>query len=974
MRNNCFIPSKLRSKVNAWLSRNLIANKASIVLSRLGSVIKHFWKCPLLQGKSKKDQLTPVLPENALSSNIQISSLDSMKWWHKYQIRFQGLPRRYSLFACFFATLFTIVFLPVYAQTSPLFTDINTNLAVFTTTTGTYSGIYNSEVAWGDYDNDGKLDILLAGSTNVGPPITSASPIARVYRNTGNGFVDINAGLLGLNGASVAWGDYNNDGLLDIALAGYTSTFYTPSITKIYRNNGNNTFTDINAGLKGVAFGSLAWGDYDNDGKQDLLVTGDGVVPADEFVSKLYHNNGNGTFTEINAGLTPVLASSAAWGDYDNDGKLDILLAGFTKNSPGSNYAYFPIAKVYHNNGNGTFNDINAGLIGVGASSAVWGDYNNDGKLDILLTGNTDSTDDPKVSNGKPITKVYRNTGTGFVDSNAGLPGVRFSSAAWGDYNNDGMLDILLTGRDSSGNRMAKMYRNTGNGFSDSGAILPGVQYSSVAWGDYNNDGKLDILLTGDVGTGASGLMAKVFKNNFNPAGTVDWLTYGYDVQRTSYNPTETKLGVNNVSQLHKLWEFDLGGATNSQPVYARNVMYTVNGTPTNIVYTGSENGYFYALNADSGKKIWSRYLGAIQTGKDTSKLCLDMPKGIEGVTTTAHIDRATNRVYVAGGDDKVYALNLSNGNIVQGWPVKIADPSQLHVYGAINVYNGKLYAVVASHCDFTPYHGKAVEIDIATAKVTNNFYPTNDPVMSSSRDGGGIWGIGGAAIDPSNGDVYVAVGNAIGNPETYGYADRVVRLDSNLNVKSSHLPSVLPKDGDLDFGATPLLFKASSCPKSLLVAENKSGYLFLYDRNNINSGPLQSVQMAQSSSEGQFIGIPAFSPVNNMVYVSNPSSNGNYRQGMVALRLIGNCTLQLAWQQPAGNLKPAAFSPPTVANGVVYNANGLGSQVFAFDANTGYKLWTSSQLPGAVFATPTVVNGQLYIGSWDGKLRAFGI
>ena len=147
----------------------------------------------------------------------------------------------------------------------------------------------------------------------------------------------------------------------------------------------SNTFADINAGLTGVDGGSAAWGDYDNDGYLDILLIGQNdIYPSyPSPIARIYHNNGNGTFTNINAGLANLLGSRAAWGDYDNDGYLDILLTGyaFGLTSP------YRASIIYHNNGNGTFTNINAELIGVTDSSIAWGDYDNDGRLDILLTG-----------------------------------------------------------------------------------------------------------------------------------------------------------------------------------------------------------------------------------------------------------------------------------------------------------------------------------------------------------------------------------------------------------------------------------------------------------------------------------------------------------------------------------------------------------------------------------------------------------
>ena len=198
----------------------------------------------------------------------------------------------------------------------PLFEDINAGL----------TGVVVCSLAWGDYDNDGDLDLALAGETDFG-----SMPVSKIYRNDAGAFTDINAGLTAVNWCSLAWGDYDSDGDLDLALAG-------SGVSIIYRNDGG-AFVDIGAGLTGVKWSSLAWGDYDNDGDLDLAVAGyTGTVR----LSLIYRNDG-GTFTDINAGLTGVGDCSLAWGDYDNDGDLDLALAGWA----GS----IRVSKIYRNNG-----------------------------------------------------------------------------------------------------------------------------------------------------------------------------------------------------------------------------------------------------------------------------------------------------------------------------------------------------------------------------------------------------------------------------------------------------------------------------------------------------------------------------------------------------------------------------------------------------------------------------------------------
>ena len=208
----------------------------------------------------------------------------------------------------------------------------------------------------------------------------------------------------------------------------------------------------MDAGLKGTRWGTAAWGDYDSDGDLDILLTGYGGGGKD--VTLIYRNDGPSagwTFTDIGAGLTSVEAGAAAWGDYDNDGDLDILLTGFVVTES------VRVSRLYRNDGPGpqmdwTFTDVGADLANVAYGSVAWGDYDNDGDLDILLTGD-DST-------GILVSRLYRNDGPAagwtFTELNTGLVDAAYGGVAWGDYDNDGDLDILLTGY----SLISRVYRN----------------------------------------------------------------------------------------------------------------------------------------------------------------------------------------------------------------------------------------------------------------------------------------------------------------------------------------------------------------------------------------------------------------------------------------------------------------------------------------------------------------------------------
>jgi len=340
-------------------------------------------------------------------------------------------------------------------------------------------------LAWGDYDNDGDLDLAASGSTSSGAR-------TYIYRNDAGVFNSINPGLPNMYWSSMSWGDYDNDGDLDLAISGYDDLAY------IYRNN-DGSFVNINAGLSGVDQGSIAWGDYDNDGDLDLALCGSSK-------SNIYRND-SGAFNNINAGLTGVSYSSLAWGDYDNDGDLDLALSGYNSTSP---YYY---SLIYHND-SGAFNNINAGLTGVSNSSLAWGDYDNDGDLDLVLSGSD--------SGSVRRSYIYRNDSGAFNNINAGLTGVYYSSLAWGDFDNDGDLDLAVSGQDSGSVGRSFIYRNNSGSFSDIAAGLSGVFNSSLAWGDFDNDGDLDLALAGSSNGAASGASTYIYHSCMAGIGNVN--------------------------------------------------------------------------------------------------------------------------------------------------------------------------------------------------------------------------------------------------------------------------------------------------------------------------------------------------------------------------------------------------------------------------------------------------------------------
>jgi enediyne biosynthesis protein E4 len=398
-----------------------------------------------------------------------------------------------------------------------------------------------SGVALVDYDNDGWLDIyLLNGSTVAALKGSEPPPHAALFRNNHDGtFTDVTskAGVANERwGFGVAAADYDNDGWPDLYIANYGRN-------RLYHNEHDGTFSDV-AEKAGVTLGGWStgpsWGDYDHDGLLDLFVPGyvkydvdhppesgeAGVLPAScQFhgvrvfcgprglkgeADHLFHNNGDGTFTDVSAkaGVTDrygYYGFASVFVDVDDDGWVDLAVA----NDSVPNY-------LYRNRHDGTFEDVGYlsgfALSGEGREQASMGigvgDYNRDGKVDFYVTSFSDD-----------YNTLYRNEGDGSfsdVSARAGLGEVSLPFLGWGtgflDFDNDGLLDILVANGHvfrnveqqdwgSTWSQRPQLFRNldgttfhevppaTGSGLA---VVVPG---RGAAFGDLFNDGHIDVVI-----------------------------------------------------------------------------------------------------------------------------------------------------------------------------------------------------------------------------------------------------------------------------------------------------------------------------------------------------------------------------------------------------------------------------------------------------------------------------------------------
>ena len=297
----------------------------------------------------------------------------------------------------------------------------------------------------------------------------------------------------------VSWADYDGDGFQDLFMA----NMFSPAGQNnwLYRNNRNATFTRVDIGdivQDGGTSGTSTWGDCDNDGNLDCFVANTGA--SQDF---LYLGVGDGTFTKVTTG--PIVAESesstaASWADYDGDGLLDLFVSHTGPNS------------LFRNEGTSFTQIITGDIVTDNETShgAAWADYDNDHDLDLFVAN----------ANGED-NSLYRNDGGAGFTKITGLPIVTGGGAScggsWGDYNNDGHLDLFVANASSHPDSTNFLYRNNGDGSFTrvTGGVVANDEGRSVgsAWGDYDNDADLDLVVI-TYGAGDYG-QAVLYQNQF---------------------------------------------------------------------------------------------------------------------------------------------------------------------------------------------------------------------------------------------------------------------------------------------------------------------------------------------------------------------------------------------------------------------------------------------------------------------------
>ncbi|MFK7948604.1 MAG: FG-GAP-like repeat-containing protein [Saprospiraceae bacterium] len=431
------------------------------------------------------------------------------------------------------------------------------------------TGVFNVTVTDAN-GTTGTESITLTAPAFVNPTITKVDNIG-----LDNDFQDTRA---------TAFGDYDGDGYVDM----FVPNYQIDSVSFLYHNNGDGTFTKVTDQSNPIVTDlgpstSGVWGDYDNDGDIDLFVSNN-----IGFGNFLYRNEGNGTFVSIQN--DPIVnyegySHGSAWADYDNDGFLDMFIADFFSTR---------FNKLYHNNGDGTFTEVESSPLVTDAGSsvsAVWGDYDNDKDQDLFVTNTNDENN-----------FLYRNNGDGtFTKVTSGVvvnDGGKSTGASWADYDNDLDLDLFVS---NAGGQSNFLYENNGDGtftkITNSAITLNGGHSHGSTWGDMDNDGHIDLMVSNDQSENNN-----MFLNNGDGTFTAlnNEVTQGagksfgialadidndcdLDLHVSNIIDEANFMYLNNLSGCNKKVCFTLVGTSSNKLAYGAKVkiLATIDGTPT---------------------------------------------------------------------------------------------------------------------------------------------------------------------------------------------------------------------------------------------------------------------------------------------------------------------------------------------------------------------------------------------------------
>lgn len=308
-------------------------------------------------------------------------------------------------------------------------------------------------------------------------------------------FTDIRAGLTGVAESSSGWINPDRDGDLDVFVAGEFFNNSNRNLQSfIYRNLRNNNFAAVNHNIPAFYRGDFGQADFNLDGINDLFVMGE--LSDGRRMAKIFNGNTSGGFTPSGQSFEGLRDGAVALADYDGDGDTDILITGEGINGPRT--------LLYQNERSSGFKLIQTEISAAHRGDVCWIDFNLDGRPDLIITGINEK--------GQAISLLYHNTTEGFIREEAGFIPLKNSAIACADVDNDGDQDVLIMGEMDNGKLVTRLYRNDRDkGFSPVQTPFVAIRSGFAHWADMEGDGDMDLLISGETTMGA---ISKVYRND----------------------------------------------------------------------------------------------------------------------------------------------------------------------------------------------------------------------------------------------------------------------------------------------------------------------------------------------------------------------------------------------------------------------------------------------------------------------------
>ncbi len=434
-------------------------------------------------------------------------------------------------------------------------------------------------------------------------------------------------------------------------------------------------------------------------------------------------------------------------------------------------------------------------------------------------------------------------------------------------------------------------------------------------------------------------------------------------------------------TRLHTRWSTALDGSVIASPLFVDGPI--VPGEHGGVFYAATQAGSVYALSATSGAVLWQRSLGTMLSSCDESQAGVDSTYGI---VSTGVIDRARGRLYVIGATGLLYALDLATGDTASGWPVQVvSETSGELVWGGLSMAGNDVYVPVASYCDEPGFDGLLADGRLVAVDADSHTVAQTFDVVSGPANMGGIWGFGGASIDPLTGDLWTSTGNSsVFDPgcgcirEDAGYGETVVQLTPSLDVLAADRPTDVPGEVvDDDFGSTPVLFQPPGCPP-LAAVNSKNGFVYVYRRDSLATGPIWSFRAGPDDLNNPFVGEPSYSAQLNAFFVADarsydPEGTVTHFATVEAFAVGPGCALPTEPTWTAGDVGDGPKPPPLLVADLVLVAGGNEPGIFALDAGSGRVLWSAS-VTDSEYAPPAFGDGQIVVGDTGGSITAFGV